>query len=174
MTAHADTAPLIPATWHDLDRPQQLLLWAMRTWVRGVKNGMCPEAQLTEGLLGFISPDDAVPALERFLITIAAQADGPIDVRCPSCRAISPDERALIAFVSACHDTRAHGGSTAAIKRFARLVQAAGMKACIKAAFELAIDFFPPNRAAGADGSRGVATDQSAAIFHHGPSSTVH
>jgi hypothetical protein len=177
MAALTATGPTLPVTWHDLDRPRQLLLWGLRTWVHGVKKGVCPHEHLTAGLLPF-GLDGAIPALETYLMTVAEHATCQLDVRCPPCRQVSPDERALLAFVDACHDTRGpdgtRNGNTAAIKGFSRLVGPAGMPACIKAAFELAIDFFRPVREAPTDTLAGGTADHGGAIFGPSPSACIH
>lgn len=86
--------------FHDLPFSEQLVIWAVRLWVHGLKEGVEVHALLSEGF------DKAkvwggCAALDRFMSVLAAGAIDKIDVRCTRCENVSPDEHRILGVLAA-------------------------------------------------------------------------
>jgi hypothetical protein len=78
----------------------QFVVWATRIWVAAVKRRESPSPMLDQAF----AAAGAAPALAHLnglLRTVATAAARPIDVRCPSCAHVSPDELALVQMLAA-------------------------------------------------------------------------
>ena len=86
MRAFAD-----PSTFIELPFGEQLMLWAMRLWMRGLRDGTPDQAILRTGFK-LAGVPDAHPALDGLMTIITTAATDTIDIRCPQCADISADE----------------------------------------------------------------------------------
>ena len=94
---HATPANAFP----DLPFGEQILVWAVRLWVRGLKQE-ADHSQLLRRGFSLAGVPEAHRALEELMAVIAASATTSIDVRCPNCPEISLDEHRFLAVVGAC------------------------------------------------------------------------
>lgn len=88
------------AGFSDLPFGEKLILWAVRIWVQAIKQEANAQTVLRTGFKRAGAPD-AHPALDDLMTIIATSAQCSIDVRCPKCSSISPDEQRLLGAVSA-------------------------------------------------------------------------
>ncbi len=79
---------------------EQLLLWAIRLWVRAVKERTSISETLQRGFRLAGAPD-AFWGLDDLMTIIGATAKTSIDIRCIRCPEISIDEHRLLAIVAA-------------------------------------------------------------------------
>lgn len=84
----------------DLAAGEMLLLQAIRLWVGCVKMRLCGFERIEQHFQAHAIAD-AAPSLHAILHHTAVAAERPVDVRCPPCRLLSPDE-ALMLHAVAC------------------------------------------------------------------------
>jgi hypothetical protein len=78
-----------------LDETESLLLLAIRSWVSAIRHDEDPALRLELGL-GRAGLHAAAPQLHTLMTALARTARRPIDVRCPRCPMLSPDEVRLL------------------------------------------------------------------------------
>lgn len=85
------------------DQPfaEQFTVWAIRSWVAGLKEGAARSFALQRGFDLAGIPEGA-GTLDGLLSTVARGAVRSIDIRCVRCRWLSDDERALLAAIGGC------------------------------------------------------------------------
>ncbi|HEY7690370.1 MAG TPA: hypothetical protein VH835_16845 [Dongiaceae bacterium] len=79
----------------DLQDDEKLVLVAMRLWVRRAMQNQCGGPVLYQHLAQHGAPE-AAPGLHGMLYNLGTAARRPIDMRCPNCRGLSPDEARLL------------------------------------------------------------------------------
>jgi hypothetical protein len=98
-----------------LDFPAQFLVWALRAWVQAFKSSESFDAVTHHGFRHFGLQASAL-ALDGAMTVLAASASRPIDIRCISCRYLSPDEATLLDAVAAAQSER-HFVATVALRK---------------------------------------------------------
>lgn len=78
----------------------QFAIWATRIWVAAVKRHESPSPMLDQAFAA-AGAAPALPHLHSLLRTVATAALRSIDIRCPSCAYVSPDEAALVRLIDA-------------------------------------------------------------------------
>lgn len=99
-----------PSTFIELPFGEQLMLWAMRLWMRGHRGDMPDQSILRTGFKLAGAPD-AHPALDGLMTVLTAAATGAIDIRCPQCPDISPDEHQLMDVIAGLQSPTGGGGT---------------------------------------------------------------
>jgi len=79
----------------DLQEDEKLVLVAMRLWVRRAMVNQCGGPVLYRHLADH-GAADAAPGLHGMLYNLGTAARRPIDMRCPNCHGLSPDEARLL------------------------------------------------------------------------------
>ncbi len=79
----------------DLQPDEKLVLVAMRLWVRRAMQNECGGPVLYRHLADH-GAAEAAPGLHGMLYNLGTAARRPIDMRCPNCTGLSPDEARLI------------------------------------------------------------------------------
>ena len=145
MTGPTTPSSPAPASGHDtglrtaeLDFAGQFLLWGMRAWLMAHRHdkdcanayrGMAGEGFLRAGVpQGLALVDDIFSAL-------TAAALRAIDVRCPRCAYVSPDEALLLGAVAA-SQRQQHGIAWSALKQ---LLPPAAARAALPSLISLAV-----------------------------------
>jgi hypothetical protein len=114
MTGHSPSSRPAPSHEHDaglrteeLDFAGQFLLWGMRAWLLAHRQGKDHGGQANayrgiagEGFLRAGVPQ-GMDLIDDVFSTLAAAASREIDVRCPRCAYVSPDEALLLGAVAA-------------------------------------------------------------------------
>tara|TARA_A100001037_G_C15034655_1_gene582647 strand:+ start:492 stop:1013 length:522 start_codon:yes stop_codon:yes gene_type:complete len=90
----------VPAEFAALPFGEQLILWAIRFWVKALQTEANAQTVLRAGFECARAPD-AHPALDDLMTIISISAQRSIDIRCPKCPSISPDEERLLGAVAA-------------------------------------------------------------------------
>jgi len=85
----------------ELPFAEQFVVWATRTWVAGLKDGIARSFSLQRGF-DLAGIPNGLHALDGLLGTIAIGAARSIDIRCVKCRRVSDDERAILAALAGC------------------------------------------------------------------------
>lgn len=87
----------LPAAYEvpDLQEDEKLVLVAMRLWVRRAMQNQCGGPVLYRHLADH-GAADAAPGLHGMLYNLGTAARRPIDMRCPNCSGLSPDEARLL------------------------------------------------------------------------------
>lgn len=93
-SVRAARAPAAVMT-EDLAAGETVLLQAIRLWVGCVKLRLCGFERIERHFDEHAIPD-AAPSLHAILHHTAVAAERPVDVRCPPCRLLSPDEALMI------------------------------------------------------------------------------
>jgi hypothetical protein len=90
-------APQIPAArnFAELTPPERLIIWGCRIWVACYKAGKCPMQTLRD-VFGRFGVHDAASSLDGILGATARYATRSVDMRCPNCPHLSPDEACLL------------------------------------------------------------------------------
>jgi hypothetical protein len=90
-------ASKIPAarSFADLTPPERLIIWGCRIWVACYKAGKCPMQTLRDAF-GRLGVRDAAGSLDGILDATARCATRSVDMRCPNCPHLSPDEARLL------------------------------------------------------------------------------
>ncbi len=78
---------------------EQFLLWALRNWVRAHKTDCHLHETLRRGFV-VAGIEDGYLAIDELLTIIATSATTTIDVRCPRCGGISPDEQIFLGVIA--------------------------------------------------------------------------
>ncbi len=78
---------------------EQFMVWAMRMWVDSLKSDQDHLLLLAEG---FVKANVAygLNAFDRLMWVLAAGAASTIDIRCPNCAFVSPDEQRMLAVLA--------------------------------------------------------------------------
>tara|TARA_R110000772_G_scaffold268420_1_gene395413 strand:+ start:5872 stop:6330 length:459 start_codon:yes stop_codon:yes gene_type:complete len=121
MRAFAD-----PSTFIELPFGEQLMLWAMRLWMRGLRDGTPDQAILRTGFK-LAGVPDAHPALDGLMTIITTAATDTIDIRCPQCADISADEHLLMDVIAGLQSP-GNGGSTLFACRLPPAARRTGME----------------------------------------------
>jgi hypothetical protein len=121
MRAFAD-----PMTFMELPFGEQLMLWGMRLWMRGFRDGTPDQTILRTGFK-LAGVPDAHPALDSLMTVITTAATETIDIRCPECRDISTDEHLLMDVIAGLQSPGS-GGSTLFACRLPPTARRAGME----------------------------------------------
>lgn len=100
MDGFAGPDEIEPTKFHDLPFSEQLVIWGVRLWVHGAKEGVEIHSTLTEGFEK-VNATGACAALDRFMSVLAAGAIDTIDVRCRKCLNVSPDEHRILGVLAA-------------------------------------------------------------------------
>jgi hypothetical protein len=84
---------------HELSRPEHLLVWALRAICIG--HGDCP--LLARTFVHACGPDgpQTLAAYQALVMTVGVASRRRLQVHVPGCACVSPDERAMVAAVSA-------------------------------------------------------------------------
>jgi hypothetical protein len=101
----------------ELDPAGQFLLWGMRTWLLAFRQGHDrPNAYRGVAGEGFLRAGvpQAMELIDDIFSALAAAALREIDVRCPRCAFVSPDEALLLGAVAA-SQRKQHGISWSAL-----------------------------------------------------------
>ena len=78
----------------------QFVIWATRVWVEAVKRRESPSPMLDQAFAA-AGAAPALPHLHHLLRILATAAERSIDVRCPNCAHVSPDEAAMVQLIGA-------------------------------------------------------------------------
>ncbi len=84
-------AEMIPDSLDELSFPEQLILWTARYWADGYRQNYSPFETLKETYRRAKCPESLL-LLDSFLSLMVAGRSRPVDIRCPCCGGISPDE----------------------------------------------------------------------------------
>jgi hypothetical protein len=79
----------------ELETAECIFLIAVRTWVAAYKDGENPLPQLSQGLETAGAPDAAFP-IDDLMKVLARTVTRPVDIHCPRCPRLSPDEKHLL------------------------------------------------------------------------------
>ncbi|HBC06915.1 MAG TPA: hypothetical protein DC046_04945 [Rhodospirillaceae bacterium] len=115
-----------PSTFIELPFGEQLMLWAMRLWMRGLRDGTSDQTILGTGFK-LAGVPAAHPALDGLMTVITTAATAPIDIRCPHCPDISDDEHLLMDVVAGLQSP-GRGGSTLFACRLPPAARRSGME----------------------------------------------
>jgi hypothetical protein len=89
----------------ELAPDEKLVLVAMRLWVRQAMQNQCGGPVLYRHLAEHGAPE-AAPGLHGMLYNLGTAARRPIDMRCPSCPGLSPDEARLLHAIASAQAAR--------------------------------------------------------------------
>lgn len=123
----------------ELDAAGQFLLWGMRTWLLAFRQGQDrPNAYRGVAGEGFLRAGvpQAMELIDDVLSALAAAALREIDVRCPRCAFVSPDEALLLGAVAA-SQRKQHGISWSALTQL--LLPPAAARAALPSLISLAV-----------------------------------
>jgi hypothetical protein len=84
-----------PSTAARLERPECVLLAAIRWWVMDRAQGADPLPRLCR-LMDAVGALDAAFSIDRLMVVVARAVRRPIEVHCPLCSAVSEDEKHLL------------------------------------------------------------------------------
>src|SRR5262245_11054544 len=87
-------------TFDQLDLPEKLLIWGIRSWVACCKARICPMGPLRL-VFSRYNVADAAASVDALLSITAQCAARGIEVHCPSCSQISSDEICVLRAVAA-------------------------------------------------------------------------
>ncbi len=121
----------------DLDTAGQFLLWGMRAWLLAYRQGKDqPSAYRGVAGEGFLRAGvpQAMELIDDIFSALAAAALREIDVRCPRCAFVSPDEALLLGAVAA-SQRKQHGISWSALTQ---LLPPAAARAALPSLISLA------------------------------------
>lgn len=110
--------------FNDLGFAEQLVLWAVRHWAKIRRDEGDPRRLLTEAFT-HARAAAAAPALDRLLAIINATATCTIDVRCPNCAQVSPDELRLLGAIA---DLQRGDGGNQAVRFLSAWLPAAAVR----------------------------------------------
>jgi hypothetical protein len=122
----------------ELDHAGQFLLWGMRTWLLAFRQGQDrPNAYRGVAGEGFLRAGvpQAMELIDDIFSALAAAALREIDVRCPRCAYVSPDEALLLGAVAA-SQRKQHGIAWSALTQ---LLPAAAARAALPSLISLAV-----------------------------------
>ena len=87
-------------TLNDLTETERLLLWAMRTWVRGFMNDI-PVTECFRNRLDFRYAPGILDEIDGLMSLYGSAARHRLDFRCPACKSLSADEYGFLLMTSA-------------------------------------------------------------------------
>ncbi len=122
----------------ELDRAGQFLLWGMRSWLLAFRQSQDrPSAYRVIAGEGFLRAGvpQAMELIDDVFSALAAAALREIDVRCPRCAFVSPDEALLLGAVAA-SQRKQHGISWSALTQ---LLPPAAARAALPSLTSLAV-----------------------------------
>lgn len=117
-----------------LDFPAKFLLWGMRAWLMAHRHGSSYRGIAGEGFLRAGVPQ-GMDLIDDIFSALAAAALRAIDVRCPNCAYLSPDEALLLGAVAASQRTQ-HGVAWSALTA---LLPPAAARAALPSLISLAV-----------------------------------
>lgn len=145
MTGRTTPSHAAPANDHDtglrtaeLDTAGQFLLWGMRTWLLAYRQSQDqPSAYRGIAGEGFLRAGvpHAMQLIDDIFSALAAAALREIDVRCPRCAFVSPDEALLLGAVAA-SQRKQHGIAWSALTQ---LLPPAAARAALPSLISLAV-----------------------------------
>ena len=115
-----------PSTFIELPFGEQLMLWAVRLWMRGLRDDMPDQTILRTGFKLAGVPAAHAP-LDGLMTVLTIAATAPIDIRCPHCADISADEHLLMDVIAGLQSP-GRGGSTLFACRLPPAARRAGME----------------------------------------------
>tara|TARA_R110001592_G_scaffold108135_1_gene302479 strand:+ start:253 stop:711 length:459 start_codon:yes stop_codon:yes gene_type:complete len=115
-----------PSTFIELPFGEQLMLWAMRLWMRGLRDGTPDQAILRTGFK-LAGVPDAHAVLDGLMTVLTVAATDTIDIRCPQCADISADEHLLMDAIASLQSP-GNGGSTLFACRLPPAARRTGME----------------------------------------------
>lgn len=115
-----------PSTFIELPFGEQLMLWAMRLWMRGLRDGMPDQTILRTGFK-LAGVPAAHAALDGLMTVLTTTATGAIDIRCPHRADISADEHQLMDVIAGLQSP-GRGGSTLFACRLPPAARRTGME----------------------------------------------
>ncbi|MCR9215515.1 MAG: hypothetical protein NXI13_17520 [Proteobacteria bacterium] len=92
-------AEMIPDALDELSFPEQLILWTARYWADGYRQNYSPYETLKVTYRRAKCPQSLL-LLDSFLSLMVAGRSRPVDIRCPCCGGISPDEWRILQSVA--------------------------------------------------------------------------
>lgn len=110
--------------FNDLGFAEQLVLWSVRQWAKFRREDTDATFLLTEAFT-HARAAAAVPALDSLLTIINATATCTIDVRCPNCAQVSPDELRLLGAIA---DLQRGDGGNRAVRFLSAWLPAAAVR----------------------------------------------
>ncbi len=90
----------VHVTLGDLTETESLIMWAMRTWVRGFMRDI-PVAKSIVNELRSGNAEEIFDELEGFMSLYGCSARHRLDFRCPMCNSLSPDEYGFLVLIGA-------------------------------------------------------------------------
>ncbi len=115
-----------PSTFIELPFGEQLMLWAVRLWMRGLRDGMHDQTILRTGFKLAGVPAAHAP-LDGLMTVLTTAATDTIDIRCPHCADISADEHLLMDVIAGLQ-APGRGGSTLFACRLPPTARRTGME----------------------------------------------
>jgi hypothetical protein len=121
MAAHADPGGIMPNQWpravpsdpaaadacppqsrivDSLTAAERFMVWSLRQWVEGWRDGVPDSRSLREGFAVAYAPDGLAP-FDAMMRAVVAGTRRQLDVRCLRCRFVSDDENLFINLVAA-------------------------------------------------------------------------
>lgn len=79
----------------DLPLSEQLIVWGVRLWVHGAKEGVNVHELLADGFEKS-GARGGCSSLDRLMTVLSVSAIDTIDVRCTKCENVSPDEHRIL------------------------------------------------------------------------------
>ncbi len=80
---------------HGLQRPEKLIVWAMRVWVVGARERICVD-EVLRGSFSRAGAPAALAVLDNMMAVIAGGAARTIDISCVCHERVSDDERRIL------------------------------------------------------------------------------
>ena len=126
---------IVDPDFTDLPLAEQLIVWAIRMWVKGYKDGddVLPLMGKAFEKVGAV---DACVAIDRLMNTLAVGAIDAIDIRYPEWETITPDEHRLLGVLAAWQCT---GIGDDADTLMGKILTPTGVRYARPAFYELAI-----------------------------------
>lgn len=79
---------------------ERFLVWCLRQWVEGWRNGVADSQRLRDGFAAAYAPDGMAP-FDAMMRAVVAGTRRQLDVRCLHCRFVSADENLFLNIVAA-------------------------------------------------------------------------
>ena len=89
----------MPSVYSDLPFGEQLVLWGIRMWAKGLNEDTNISDILRQGFQ-LAGVQDAFGFIDSLMYVLATSGKGVIDVRCPGCSEISTDEHRLLGAIA--------------------------------------------------------------------------
>ena len=99
-TASGHACPPEPRAVETLAVAERFLVWCLRQWVEGWRNGVPDGRMLRDGFATAYLPDGLAP-FDTMMRAVVAGTQRQLDVRCLRCRFVSEDESLFLNVVAA-------------------------------------------------------------------------